>query len=105
MSYESYNPYTRQYEYPKRTNLEMDRTDYSFYYADPEAGEIHLLGGILSYSMEWPAYLNYKNEWFKFETNELMPEQAIGNNHGHAKYVKVLDDEVPEKYLKSKYYI
>ncbi len=105
MSFESYNPYTKNFEYPKPQSIEMTTKDYSFYYADQEAGELHLLGDMLSYSMEWPAYLNYKNEWFKFETNEFMPTQAIGHHHGHAKYLKVHDDDVPDEYLSAKYFI
>lgn len=85
------------------TRLEMEPRELTVYCCD--GGKLELLGDILSYSKNWPLFVNYKDDWYQFEANELMPEEAIGNYHGHSVYNLVDTDVVPEKYLQERYYL
>lgn len=83
--------------------IEMEPRELYLYSCDGKT--LELLGDILSYSKDWPLFVNYKDSWYQFEANELMPQEAIGNYHGHSVYNRVATDNVPEKYLQARYYL
>lgn len=85
------------------SRLEMEPSELYVYSSSKD--KLELLGDILSYSKDWPLYVNYKDNWYQFEVNELMPDEAIGNYHGHSVYNQVNAEMVPEKYLNVRYYL